>query len=220
MPVSGAAEAVSRSGADGADVVQGGGAEGAVGEAGAAVAIVASEGDEMRLAGAGLDGHAAVLVAPRAARQGVLGERVDVGGKRVELGGQAGFRRAETVLCRSEIGIGEEAGAAESAADVVLEVLDLVEVGGPVNVAVCRAAASLQGGGVAQALAAPGEIPDAPVVPAVEVAGGAAGVALRAHARVGGVVEDALARQHLGRQRLLRDGGDRRRRHRRDAVGE
>ena len=54
----------------------------------------------------------------------------------------------------------------------------------------------------AQPLAAAGEVPDPAVVAAVEVAGGAGEVALGAHPRVAGVVEDPLAGEHVRRQRL------------------
>ena len=106
-------------------------------------------------------------------------------------------------ILRSEI---QESGAAEGAADVVLEVLDFIEVSAPVHRPVPHAAASAQVGGAAQALAASGEIPDAAIVPAIDVAGGAGNVAVRTHAGIGGVVEDALALQHVRRQQLGGDG--------------
>ena len=93
-------------------------------------------------------------------------------------------------LLRGEI---QKARAAKGAADVVLEVLDLIEVAGPMHIAMPGAAASAQIRGAAQALATPGEVPGPPVVPAIDVAGGAGDVAVCAHARVGGVVEDLFA---------------------------
>ncbi len=104
----------------------------------------------------------------------------------------------------------EESAPAEGPADVVLEILDLVEIGGPVDVAVGEAGAPAQVGGAAQAFAAPGEVPHATVVASVKMAACAGDVAVGAHARIGGVVEDAFAEEDLGGEGLVGDG----RRHR------
>ncbi len=90
----------------------------------------------------------------------------------------------------------------------MLEVLDLVEVRRPVHAAVADAAAAVQLDGVAQPLAAVGEVPDPPVLAAVQVAGRAADVLVAVHLRVVRVVEDPLALQDLRGERLGRHGRD------------
>jgi hypothetical protein len=82
---------------------------------------------------------------------------------------------------------------AELVADVVLEVLHLVEVGRPVQLAVAYAAPALQADGAAQAFAALGEVPHHTVVAAVRVAARAGDVVVLAHAPVRRVVEHLLA---------------------------
>ena len=72
-----------------------------------------------------------------------------------------------------------------------------------------HAAAPPQVGRAAQALATPREVPHPSVVSAIDVAGRAGDVAVGAHSRVGGVVEDLFAlqnrpRQQLGRHRIRR----------------
>src|SRR6185436_13068496 len=95
-----------------------------------------------------------------------------------------------------ELGVAQEAGAAEGPAHVLLEVLDLVEVAGPVDPPLAGAAPAQQADGPPQALAPVGEVPDAPVLAAVEVTARAGEIAVAAHAGVGRVVEDLLALEH------------------------
>ncbi len=90
----------------------------------------------------------------------------------------------------------------------MLEVLHLVEVGAPVQLAVAQAGPALQADGAAQALAALGEVPHHAVVPTVGVAAGAGHVVVLAHAPVGRVVEHQLAAQRRGGHGLLRHRGN------------
>src|SRR5204862_4269093 len=92
--------------------------------------------------------------------------------------------------------------------NLAFEVLHLVEVRAPVQPAV-RRARSAQIDRIAEPLAHAGQIPDATVLPAVVVTGGAAHVAVARQARVAGVVEQLLAREYRRRQLLSRDGGER-----------
>ena len=75
-----------------------------------------------------------------------VAERAHVGRERVQLDAEACLGLAERVADgpRLPLRLGQEAEPPEVAADVVLEVLDLVEVAGPVDVAVARAAPAEQ----------------------------------------------------------------------------
>src|SRR5690606_30802887 len=126
-------------------------------------------------------------------------ERGDVRGERVELRAQAGFGIAERGVPRSLIErlVRKKPRATERVADVVFEVLDLVEVGAPVQPPLSGATFAEQRRGVAEPFTAIGEVPHLPVFEAVEVTGGAADVAVQGHAQVGSVVENYLTREHL-----------------------
>src|SRR6185436_18131487 len=94
-------------------------------------------------------------------------------------------------------------------------VLDLVEVGAPVERAVRGPPAARERYRVAEALAPVGEVPHDVIALAVEVAARAREVARAAHPRVAAAIKDALALEHLLGERLLRDRrylGERRRR--------
>jgi hypothetical protein len=96
-------------------------------------------------------GEGAAGFAGGAARRRGGNQRGDVGGEGVELGAEAGLagggRGVE--VCELSGRKREESGAAEGTADVVLEILDFVEIGGPVNVAVSQARATAKIGGAA-----------------------------------------------------------------------
>jgi len=118
---------------------------------------------------------------------GDLAQRVDVGGEGVQIGvpsGVGGPHRG--------IGSSGEPRSRKTEEDVVLEVLDLVEVRRPVGVAVLDAgavAAALLHHRVPEAFTAVGEVEDPHVRPAVQVAAGAADIAVQAHAGIAGVVD-------------------------------
>src|SRR5690606_16671596 len=81
-----------------------------------------------------------------------------------------------------ELLVREEPLSAEGAADVVLEVLQLVEVGAPVQPPLAGAAPPEERGRVAEALTPVGEVPHHAVLEAVEVTARAGDVAVLAHA--------------------------------------
>ena len=115
-----------------------------------------------------------------------------------------------------EVGIAHQAGAEREVPDLAFEVLDLVEVAGPMQRSLRDAAVAAEGDGVAQAFAELGEVPDAAVLPAVVVAAGATDVLLEGHAIVACVVEELFSAQHLGaeffrRHAIQHDGRGRRR---------
>ena len=76
-----------------------------------------------------------------------------VGGQRIELVAQPRLGRTERRRGDREVGVAHETRSAEGAADVVLEVLDLVEVRGQVNVPVSEARAAGQRDRVAKPFA-------------------------------------------------------------------
>ena len=192
---------------DGADVVQH--AARAVGEFGPSVAEIAAELFEQDFARDAVSGQRSIGVAEGAGVDVI--QRGDVGGQRIQLGAQAGLGIAERLIARPDVKdvVRQETGSVEQVAYLMLEVLHLVERAGPVQAAVPGPLAAEQRGRVAQPFAARGEIVDAAVVVAFEVAAAAAHVALERHPRVLGVVEDLLSREDLGGQLLAGDGRDR-----------
>ena len=178
---------------------------------GAAVAARAVERLIEGAAGEGVGRERSVGLAVRAFRNG--GKRGNVGGERVEVAAEAGLRVAERLGAGAggEVGIFHQAEPRADATDLAFEVVDLVEVRRPVEPAVGGAGAAAEVDGVAEAFAEAGEVPGAAVVRAVEVAGGAAHVAFLVEAGGSGVVEESLAVQDLGRERLRGDeaGGGR-----------
>src|SRR5262249_5003135 len=138
----------------------------------------------------------AVGVAKGAARY--LVERREVSGEPVELFADACGGLAERIvlaggtLSRVGLVVGHEARSVEAVADVSLEVLYLVEVCAPMHAAFPGSAGAEQRPGVAQTLAAVGEVPNAAVAHAAEVAGHAAHVARVPHPRIDRIEEDLL----------------------------
>ena len=195
------AQAPAAAGLQGADVAQRAGVT-ADGEACAGVATGAVGVGEHHPAGDGGGRERAVGVAVGAALEG--GERAEVGGQRIEVGAEAGLAVAERGVARAcvELRVRHQAGAAGKGADLAFEVLHLVEVGAPVHEALRHAGAAGQRRRVAQAFAEVREVPGAAVVAGVAVATGAAHVAVARQARVAGVVEEPLAKQHLRTQAL------------------
>ncbi len=129
-----------------------------------------------------------------------------VGGERVEVGADARLGIAERRVApgRVKVGVRHQPEAAERAADVVLEVLHLVEVRAPVDRPEARAGVPEKIDGVAEALAAIGEVPGSQVRLAVEVAVRAGDVAGARDPGVRRVVEELLAAKHVGSERLAR----------------
>src|SRR5262245_1523294 len=113
-------------------------------------------------------------------------ERADIGGQRVQVWTQTGFALAQRGVASAFmiLGVRQEAETAEGLADILFEVLDFIKVPRPMQLTVARAAASQQRDSVAQALAPVGEVPDAPVLLAIEMATGTAEVTATAHVRV------------------------------------
>lgn len=187
---------------DGAEVVEQG--AGAIGEGGAGVAGVAVEADEVLASFDGVGGEGAVGIFVGAL--GVVGEGGEVFCEVIELGAEAGFVGEEGAELFFH-GFGEEAGAFVELADLVVEVLDFIEVSGPVELAVFHAAASSEVDGVAETFAEVGEVPGAAIVRAIEVAAGAAHVAFAGEVAAGGVVEDLFSAQDAGGEEFFGDGG-------------
>ena len=180
-------------------------ATGAVGQVGAAVAAQALAGStEDQLAGERAGAERAIGVAGRAHVTGTQG--ADIGGQRVEVGAQAALAVAERLRAGAgvELRVGHQPGAERQRADLAFEVLDFVEVAGPVLRAL-RAGPAPQRDGVAQAFAEAGEVPGAPIVPTVVVARRATDVGVAGKPRVGRVVKQSLAGEHVGGQLLGRD---------------
>src|SRR6185295_7609225 len=107
-------------------------------------------------------------------------ERRDVGGQRVQLRAEAGLRIAERLIPCPDVEdvVRDEPPAVEQVADLMLEVLHLVERAGPVETPMPGPLAPEQRGRVSQPFAAGGEIVDTAVIVAFEVARAAAHVAL------------------------------------------
>src|SRR5262245_51543894 len=108
-------------------------ADTAVGEVDSGMTGCATESLERRAPGKRCGRHAAVDVARRAARQCGAAERAHIRRQSVEIGGTPGLGCTERGAGGSEIGIAQKSAAAEGVAHVVLEILDLIEVGAPVN---------------------------------------------------------------------------------------
>ncbi|CAA9219756.1 MAG: hypothetical protein AVDCRST_MAG56-690 [uncultured Cytophagales bacterium] len=183
-------------------------ARGRVGKACPRVAGAAAQVLEEDLAGCSAGRERAVAVAEGAGVERV--ERLQVGGQGVQVGRGAGLGVSQGVGPRAGVEgrVAHQARTAEVAADVVFKVLHLVEVGRPVDASLARAGPSPQGNGVADAFPAVGEVPVAAVFASVQVARGAADVAVLADARVGCFVEQLLALEHGGRELLGGDNGD------------
>ena len=130
-------------------------------------------------------------------------EALQVGGEGVEVGAAAGIWRGEGSVGGA---VGDETGAACKAADLIFEVLDLVEVACPMQGALLGAAMTAQGDGVAQALTKAGEVPGAAVLVALVMTGGAGDVALQGEAGIESVVEVLFAEQDRGGQSFGGDG--------------
>jgi hypothetical protein len=179
-----------------------------VGHFRAGVADGAAFAFEDSLSGEGVGGERSVGGAMGALRDAPVVEAGEIGGERVEIGIEPGLGCPERGRGRGELRVCQEPGAAEVSADVVFEVLDLVEVRGPVDVALSGPGASVERGGVAEPLAPAGEVPGAPVETAVGVAGGAGEIPFAAHAWIAGMVEDPLAAKDRAGKDLGGGGGD------------
>ena len=90
-----------------------------------------------------------------------------------------------------------ETGAEREVSYLTFKVLDFIEVPCPVERPLGGAAVTAQGDGVAQSFAELGEVPDATVLRAVIVAGGATDVLLKGDAAVLGVVEELFSDEHV-----------------------
>ncbi len=135
-----------------------------------------------------------------------------VGSEGVQRGTESCLRIPERVRARARVkeAVLHQSGPAEVGADVVLEVLHLIEVGGPMHGSMSGARAPLKRDRVAQALPAVREVPDAPVLTPVQVATRARDVPVAAQAGIIGVVEELLAEENVCGEGLLaqcRDGG-------------
>src|SRR4030095_3725497 len=104
----------------------------------------------------------------------------------IQVSAQAGLRIAERLgpSAGMEIGIAHQARAEGKIPDLTFEILDFVKVARPMERAVGDAAAATKSNRVAQTFAKLGEVPNATVLSAVIVAGGASDVLLEGHARV------------------------------------
>ena len=133
-------------------------------------------------------------------------EALQIGSEGVEVGTAAGVGFGESGVWGC---IRDEAGAARETADLVLEVLNLIEVAGPMQRALGGATMTAEGDGVAQALSKTSEVPSAAVLVAIVVTGGAGDVTLEREAGIEGIVEVLFADQDGGGEFLHCDGAGR-----------
>ena len=151
--------------------------------------------------------HQAVVSTVRALRNRRGSERRQIRGEIVHFLRAVGIRFHQRLVL--DLALGQKSEAAEMLSDVDREILHLVEVRGPMQVAVSHAALAAQVDRVPQSLAALREIKHTPVVSAVHMAGRARNVGVHAHS-VGRLVEDLLPLQNPLRELLRGRRADRR----------
>jgi hypothetical protein len=134
-------------------------------------------------------GERAVRVAERAGGESL--ERSHVSSQRIEIGADSRLRIAQRLIASAGVvgGVGHQTGTARKIADLLLEILEFIEVGAPMQEAVSHGGAAVQGDGVAQPFAEAGYIPDPTVTAAVIVATGATDIGIAREPRIPGVVE-------------------------------
>ena len=86
--------------------------------------------------------------------------------------------------------ITHQPGTSGEIADLSFEVLNLIEVAGPMQWALRHASMAAKRDGIAQSFPELSEVPDSTILPTVVVAGGTADVLLKGHPCVAGVIEN------------------------------
>src|SRR3954447_6943679 len=132
------------------------------------MAKIAAQLREQRLARRAVGRQRPVRVAVRAGVDVI--ERRDVGRQRIEIRTEAGLHVAERLVARADVQdvVRDEAFAAEELADLVLEVLHLVQRGGPGETPLPGPRPPAQRERVPKAFAARTEVIDAAVLDALE----------------------------------------------------
>ena len=157
---------------------------GAIGKACTRMAVGTTLALEERLTSGGIRCQRAIRIAEGAGREGV--ERGKEGRQGIEIGRFPSFCVTQRTGCGAgvESGVAHKARAAKRPTNIVFEILNFIKVSRPVDTSLANASATHQRDGVAQTFAAIGEVPNAAIVVAIEVTGGATDIGIAAHASV------------------------------------
>ena len=136
------------------------------------------------------------------------GQGSDISRQGIEVRADPRFGQSEGLGARTgiEVRVCHQTGAASQVADLLLEVLNFIEVPGPVRGPLTSPCLAPQVGGIAQTFADACEIPRTAIVPAIIVTGGATDVTLQRNPGIAGIVEELLPGQDRSWQGFVGDG--------------